>query len=67
MPGFKVQIFNRYGTLIYETKTAEEQELGWNGRNNKGQNVEPGIYFYILYNSSGKPRIKSSVEVLKRR
>ncbi|MDR2064552.1 MAG: gliding motility-associated C-terminal domain-containing protein [Prevotellaceae bacterium] len=66
-PGFKVQIFNRYGIIIYETKTREEQDLGWDGRNNRGQQVEPGMYFYILYNSSGKPRIKSSVEVLKLR
>ncbi|MDR1552340.1 MAG: gliding motility-associated C-terminal domain-containing protein [Prevotellaceae bacterium] len=64
-PGFKVQIFNRYGVIIYETKTKEEQDLGWDGRNMKGQQVEPGLYFYILYNSTGKPRIKSSVEVLK--
>jgi hypothetical protein len=66
MPGFKVQIFNRYGALVYETRTPEEQALGWDGRNSKGKNVEPGIYFYILYNSSNKPRLKSSVEVLKR-
>jgi hypothetical protein len=66
-PGFKVQIFNRYGAIIYETKTREEQDLGWDGRNSRGHMVEPGLYFYILYNSSGKPRIKSSVEVLKTR
>jgi riboflavin synthase len=64
-PGFRVQIFNRYGVIIYETKTKAEQDLGWDGRNTKRQKVEPGLYFYILYNSSGKPRIKSSVEVLK--
>jgi len=66
MAGFKVQIFNRYGTLIYETRTPEQQALGWDGRNNKGIEVEPGMYFYILYNSRGRARIKSSVEVLKR-
>jgi hypothetical protein len=66
MPGFEIQIFNRYGMIIYETRTQEEQDFGWDGRNSKGQEVEPGIYFYILYNSSGKPRLKSSVEVLKR-
>jgi hypothetical protein len=66
MPGFKVQIFNRYGTLIYETRTKEQQELGWDGRNNNGHKVDPGMFFYILYNSRGKPRIKSTVEVLKR-
>jgi hypothetical protein len=66
MPGFKIQILNRYGALIFETKTVDQQILGWDGKNSKGQDVEPGIYFYILYNSSGKPRLKSSVEVLKR-
>ena len=66
MAGFKVQIFNRYGTLIYETNTVEQQTLGWDGRNSKGQEVEPGMYFYILYNSTGQPRIKSSVEVLRK-
>ena len=65
-PGFKVQIFNRYGGLIYETKTEEEKELGWDGRNNQGHYVQPGLYFYILYNSTNKPRLKSSVEVLQR-
>jgi hypothetical protein len=66
MPGFKVRIFSRYGALIYETITVDELERGWDGRNSRKQNVEPGLYFYILYNSSGKPRIKSSVEILKR-
>ncbi|MDR1552338.1 MAG: gliding motility-associated C-terminal domain-containing protein [Prevotellaceae bacterium] len=66
MSGFKIQIFNRYGALIYETRTPEEQALGWDGRNSKGHEVEPGLYFYVLYNSNGKPRLKSTVEVLKR-
>jgi hypothetical protein len=66
MAGFKIQVFNRYGQLIYETKTKEQQDLGWDGRNTKGNKVETGLYFYILYNTSGKPIIKSSVELLKR-
>ncbi|MDR1199241.1 MAG: gliding motility-associated C-terminal domain-containing protein [Prevotellaceae bacterium] len=66
MPGFRVQVFNRYGTPVYETRTQEEQDKGWDGRSSNGQNVEPGLYFYILYNSSGKPRLKSSLEILKR-
>jgi hypothetical protein len=66
MPEYKIQVFNRYGVLIYETQTEEQQALGWDGRNSKGQEVEPGLYFYILYSSNGKPLIKSSVEVLKK-
>ena len=65
MPGFNVQVFNQYGALIYETKTEEQQKLGWDGKNTSGKNVEPGLYFYILYNSTNKPIIKSSIEVLK--
>ena len=65
MAGFKIQVFNRHGTLIYETKTKEQQISGWNGKNTTGKDVEPGLYFYILYNSTNKPRTKSSVEVLK--
>jgi hypothetical protein len=52
--------------VVYETVTVEDRERGWDGRNSRKQNVEPGVYFYILYNSSDKPQIKSSVEVLKR-
>ena len=66
MKGFKVQIFNRYGALIYETRTQKQLDLGWDGKDNNGHDVEPGLYFYILYDSLGKPEIKSSVEVLKR-
>ena len=64
-PGFRIQVFNRYGTLIYETRSKAQQKLGWDGKNFIGKDVEPGLYFYILYNSTNKPRIKSSVEVLK--
>jgi hypothetical protein len=66
-PGYKIQVFNRYGTLLYESKTEEQIAMGWNGCNNRGQEVEPGMYFYILYTPAGSPRIKSTVEVLKRK
>ena len=66
MPGFKIQVFNRYGAIIYETKSKEQRNLGWDGKNSKGKDVEPGLYFYILYNANGEPQIKNSVEVLKK-
>ncbi len=66
MSEFKIQVFNRHGTLVYETRTQEQLTLGWDGTDNNGRPVDPGMYFYILYNSHGQPEIKSSVEVLRR-
>ncbi len=41
---FGVQIFDRWGNVIYESKNAEEQ---WDGRHN-GQWLLPGVYTYRL-------------------
>jgi len=49
-PENSIKIFNRYGTLIFQTKTYKND---WNGRANKGFPENPGLlpvgtYFYIL-------------------
>ncbi len=40
---FELEIFNRWGGLIYKTKNN-----GWNGRNKNGIHMNNGSYFYIL-------------------
>ena len=42
---FSLQIFDRWGKLVYETKNPSE---GWNGILPNGQEASEGTYFYII-------------------
>jgi gliding motility-associated-like protein len=67
MPRHKMKIFNRYGVLIYETRNKAEQDRGWNGRFQDNEKlVNPGVYYYILYDDNGKAVRKGSVNVVKK-
>ncbi len=48
----KIDIFNMRGqvvrNLVYEHKTAGTHHVTWNGRDNHGEEVTSGIYFYRL-------------------
>ncbi|TYA78525.1 gliding motility-associated C-terminal domain-containing protein [Seonamhaeicola marinus] len=56
-PDYEIQIFNRYGRLVFKGNTATGF---WNGKSNQsgtfGGDVLPtGVYFYVLkFNRSGK-------------
>ena len=41
----KMQIFNRWGILVFETSKIDE---GWNGKVNGGKEANEGTYFYII-------------------
>ncbi len=45
MESFRVQIFNRWGTKIFE---AESDEIRWDGRSTAGVMMSDGTYYYIL-------------------
>lgn len=42
---FNIKIFNRWGTLMYES---EEPHFEWNGKNKAGEPGSDGVYFYII-------------------
>lgn len=48
--GFDLQIYNRYGVVVYETSSFEEaNQNGWNGQNQKTGASEPvGVYYYTV-------------------
>ncbi|MDR2127172.1 MAG: choice-of-anchor J domain-containing protein [Prevotellaceae bacterium] len=67
MSGYRMKVFNRSGVLIYETHNKSEIAQGWNGRfQNNGQLVNPGVYYYILYDDNGTVIRKGSVNVIKK-
>lgn len=45
MEDFHIQIYNRWGTLLFET-TADE--IRWDGRSTSGVMLSDGTYYYIL-------------------
>ena len=40
-----LQIFNRWGTLVY---ASSDNNASWDGRTFAGETVPDGVYFYIL-------------------
>ncbi len=63
--GYTMQIFDRWGTLIYSTKDLNK---GWDGTV-KGQKAADGVYIYnvrvIGDNGVGKKEFKGHVTLLK--
>jgi gliding motility-associated-like protein len=40
----EMQVFNRWGNLVFET---DKPEIAWDGKNNQGKEVSEGTYFYL--------------------
>ena len=54
---FKLQIFCRWGNLVYETTATN---VRWDGRNSIGVLMIPGTYYYNLTSVGGSETIKRS-------
>jgi gliding motility-associated-like protein len=44
--GFQMEIYNRWGELIFESN---DYTLGWDGRLKNNQMVEQGVYVYVVH------------------
>jgi gliding motility-associated-like protein len=53
MQNFSIRIFDRWGTLVFETNFSK---LNWNGRDIAGELVPAGTYFYLLNAVSEKTK-----------
>jgi len=51
--GDKVQIYNRWGTLVFET---ESEKMFWDGYTTSGEACSGGVYFYTVTLLSGETR-----------
>jgi hypothetical protein len=61
--GFLMQIYNRWGTKIYETTNAN---YGWDGSTINGQATDEGMYSYIIsfIGNDGKSNTKTGTVIL---
>ncbi|HEV8079696.1 MAG TPA: PKD domain-containing protein [Chitinophagaceae bacterium] len=60
-PEARVQVFNRYGQLVFESKGYTKP---WNGTMN-GQSLPFGTYYYIIEPGNGRIPIKGYVTLIK--
>ena len=42
---FKIQIYNRWGTLLFQS---DAPQVAWDGRTNAGKEVSAGTYYFTL-------------------
>lgn len=62
-PGCSIEIFNRYGQLIF-SKTGFNQTNAWDGTFN-GQPVPIGTYYYIIDPKNGRAKVTGNVTVIR--
>jgi gliding motility-associated-like protein len=65
-PDARIEIYNRWGNLIYEQDKYGREDRWWDGRSNKkrtfgNEKLPPGTYFYILYKNDGSDPITGYV------
>jgi gliding motility-associated-like protein len=62
-PNNVVQIFNRYGQLLIETK-GYSSSTAWDGTN-KGNPLPVGAYYYIIRLNDGKGPLSGTISILR--
>jgi gliding motility-associated-like protein len=60
-PDCKVQVFNRYGQIVFESKG---YTVPWDGTK-KGQPLPFGTYYYIIEPGSGLKPVTGYVTIIK--
>ncbi|MGZ5248303.1 MAG: gliding motility-associated C-terminal domain-containing protein [Flavitalea sp.] len=52
-PNNTVSIFNRWGTKVWSTSNYDNVQNKWDGKNNNGQELTSGTYFYVIEIENG--------------
>ena len=59
---FSIKIMNRWGNVIYESSSYENN---WDGRTSSGTILSEGTYFYVLFNSIDDIKFQGSFQLFK--
>lgn len=58
-----IKIFNLSGDLVYRESFEGKSLLSWSAKNNSGQSVSAGLYYYII--TAGSDRKKGKIAVIR--
>ena len=69
-PGNTVQIFDRWGGLLYKTVAYDNTSVAWDGKSNQGnlgneEFLQTGTYFYLIDLGTGGKKITGAIEVIR--
>ncbi|MFK7758223.1 MAG: gliding motility-associated C-terminal domain-containing protein [Flavobacteriales bacterium] len=64
VPNVDVQIFDRWGSLVYENSNYSNLNP-WKGENLNGDELEDGVYFYTVYVPRGDKELTGTVTILR--
>lgn len=62
-PNSKVDIYNRYGQLVYHSD-GYVNGRGWDGTTN-GKPLPIGTYYYVIQPGSGRKPISGSITIIR--
>jgi gliding motility-associated-like protein len=48
VPNNTMEIYNRWGQLVFQTESYNNDSNNWKGTNSKGQELPEGVYFYVF-------------------
>jgi hypothetical protein len=54
---------NRWGTVVYEVSNYNNEDLSWSGRDQEGNELAVGTYFYSL--KVGEQEFTGFIEVIR--
>ena len=60
--GSNIQIFNIAGERVFETTVEDSDEFLWKAKNNAGNDISSGVYFYYIKTSDGK-KVKGKLAI----
>ncbi|MFO8234087.1 MAG: gliding motility-associated C-terminal domain-containing protein [Bacteroidales bacterium] len=63
-PNAKVQIFDRWGDIVFESKGYDESKY-WEGRDQRGRKLPMDSYYYIIDLGTGEKPLYGSVTIIR--